>query len=173
MKGATMPKAVGIDLGTTNSVVAAMEGGEPAVIANAEGDRTTPSVKRFLRFQTLWPWRRSTSVCVSPADAMGVHGSPPTRCSNGSPRRRQDPRRPAIRQARDADLTAFLVDVINTLRCIQQGTGRNFAEFPAASVALSVPRPVASLREIANKALNLYACLCYQFALLATVGRDA
>jgi len=39
-----MPKAVGIDLGTTNSVVAAMEGGEPTVIANAEGDRTTPSV---------------------------------------------------------------------------------------------------------------------------------
>ena len=42
-----MPKAVGIDLGTTNSVVAAMEGGEPTVIANAEGDRTTPSVVGF------------------------------------------------------------------------------------------------------------------------------
>jgi molecular chaperone DnaK len=39
-----MAKAVGIDLGTTNSVVAVLEGGEPTVIANAEGGRTTPSV---------------------------------------------------------------------------------------------------------------------------------
>src|SRR5437773_8782510 len=39
-----MAKAVGIDLGTTNSVVAVLEGGEPAVIPNAEGARTTPSV---------------------------------------------------------------------------------------------------------------------------------
>ena len=39
-----MAKAVGIDLGTTNSVVAVLEGGEPAVIPNAEGQRTTPSV---------------------------------------------------------------------------------------------------------------------------------
>jgi len=39
-----MAKAVGIDLGTTNSVVSVMEGGEPQVIANAEGARTTPSV---------------------------------------------------------------------------------------------------------------------------------
>ncbi|MDQ3964016.1 MAG: molecular chaperone DnaK [Actinomycetota bacterium] len=42
-----MPKAVGIDLGTTNSVVAALEGGEPTVIPNAEGARTTPSVVAF------------------------------------------------------------------------------------------------------------------------------
>jgi molecular chaperone DnaK len=44
-----MAKAVGIDLGTTNSVVAVMEGGEPTVIPNAEGGRTTPSVVAFSR----------------------------------------------------------------------------------------------------------------------------
>ena len=42
-----MARAVGIDLGTTNSVVAILEGGEPTVIANAEGARTTPSVVAF------------------------------------------------------------------------------------------------------------------------------
>ncbi len=42
-----MARAVGIDLGTTNSVVAVLEGGEPTVIANAEGMRTTPSVVAF------------------------------------------------------------------------------------------------------------------------------
>jgi molecular chaperone DnaK len=42
-----MAKAVGIDLGTTNSVIAALEGGEPTVIPNAEGSRTTPSVVAF------------------------------------------------------------------------------------------------------------------------------
>ncbi len=42
-----MPKAVGIDLGTTNSVVAVLEAGDPVVIPNAEGSRTTPSVVAF------------------------------------------------------------------------------------------------------------------------------
>ncbi|MBO9326996.1 MAG: molecular chaperone DnaK, partial [Roseiflexus sp.] len=44
-----MPKIVGIDLGTTNSVVAVMEGGDPVVIPNAEGNRTTPSVVAFTK----------------------------------------------------------------------------------------------------------------------------
>ncbi len=44
-----MPKAVGIDLGTTNSVVAFLEAGEPTVIPNAEGGRTTPSVVGFAK----------------------------------------------------------------------------------------------------------------------------
>jgi molecular chaperone DnaK len=44
-----MPRPVGIDLGTTNSVVAVLEGGEPTVIPNAEGSRTTPSVVGFAK----------------------------------------------------------------------------------------------------------------------------
>src|SRR6188768_1262986 len=42
-----MAKAVGIDLGTTNSVIATVEGGPPTVVPNAEGSRTTPSVVAF------------------------------------------------------------------------------------------------------------------------------
>src|SRR3954464_13165493 len=42
-----MARTVGIDLGTTNSVIASMEGGQPQVIPNAEGARTTPSVVAF------------------------------------------------------------------------------------------------------------------------------
>src|SRR5437588_11901974 len=44
-----MGKIIGIDLGTTNSVVAVMEGGEPKVIPNEEGGRTTPSVVGFTK----------------------------------------------------------------------------------------------------------------------------
>ena len=48
-----MSKVVGIDLGTTNSVVAAIEGGKPSVITNAEGLRTTPSIVAYTKKQEL------------------------------------------------------------------------------------------------------------------------
>jgi|SRR5271165_6896777 len=59
--GETMAKAVGIDLGTTNSVIAVSEGGKPTVIPNAEGSRTTPSVVAFTPQGNAW-WARSPAV---------------------------------------------------------------------------------------------------------------
>src|SRR5690606_31227210 len=52
-KEPAMARAVGIDLGTTNSVIAALEGGDPVIIPNAEGSRTTPSVVAFKEGEVL------------------------------------------------------------------------------------------------------------------------
>ena len=57
---AQQSKIIGIDLGTTNSVVAVMEGGEPVVITNLEGARLTPSVSPS-RARTAW-WARRPSA---------------------------------------------------------------------------------------------------------------
>ena len=54
-----MGRAVGIDLGTTNSVVAVLEGGRPQVIANAEGLRTTPSMVGFSKAGELMVGRQA------------------------------------------------------------------------------------------------------------------
>jgi len=48
-----MSKVVGIDLGTTNSVVAAIEGGQPTIITNTQGSRTTPSIVAYTKKQEL------------------------------------------------------------------------------------------------------------------------
>ena len=61
-----MAKAVGIDLGTTNSVVAVMEGGKPTVIINSDGGRITPSVVAYSktgeRLVGSWPSARRRSI---------------------------------------------------------------------------------------------------------------
>ena len=52
--GGIMSKVIGIDLGTTNSCVAVIEGDTPTVITNSEGYRTTPSVVAFTRNKDIW-----------------------------------------------------------------------------------------------------------------------
>ncbi|HLU58757.1 MAG TPA: molecular chaperone DnaK [Pseudonocardia sp.] len=63
-----MARAVGIDLGTTNSCVAVLEGGEPTVIANAEGARTTPSVVAFARNGEVLVGQSAKNQAVTNAD---------------------------------------------------------------------------------------------------------
>ena len=72
-----MAKVIGIDLGTTNSVVSVMEGGEPTVITNPEGSRLTPSVVGFTKDgqrligqlakrQDTWFRHQATAIYVEP-----------------------------------------------------------------------------------------------------------
>jgi molecular chaperone DnaK len=67
-----MGRVIGIDLGTTNSCVAIMDGGKPKVIENSEGDRTTPSIIAFSKDGEVL-WGKPPSVRPSPTRA--------TRCS--------------------------------------------------------------------------------------------
>ena len=72
-----MAKAVGIDLGTTNSVVAFLEAGEPVVIPNSEGARTTPSVVAFSKGWRSPRWRgRQASGNHQPRPHLPQHQAP-------------------------------------------------------------------------------------------------
>ena len=65
-----MPKAVGIDLGTTNSVISVMEGGRPEVIVNAEGARTTPSVVAYKGDERLVGQIARRQAALNPAATL-------------------------------------------------------------------------------------------------------
>ena len=62
-----MGKVIGIDLGTTNSSVAVMEGGTPKVIENSEGDRTTPSIVAFSKDDQVLVGQSAKRLAVSNA----------------------------------------------------------------------------------------------------------
>ena len=80
-----MAKAVGIDLGTTNSVVAVMEGGNPTVIINSEGNRLTPSVVAFTKTgERLVGQLAKRQAVLNPAREPLAHGQPlPARRRSG------------------------------------------------------------------------------------------
>src|ERR1700675_4577122 len=70
MEERTMSKVIGIDLGTTNSCVAVIEGGEPTVIPNAEGNRTTPSVVAFKGSEVLVGVAAKRQAVTNPKNTM-------------------------------------------------------------------------------------------------------
>ena len=84
-------KIIGIDLGTTNSVVSVMEGGDPVVIPNAEGGRTTPSVVAFTKDgeRLVGQVAKRQAVTNPKSDDLldqALHGSPPRRNQGKSKR---------------------------------------------------------------------------------------
>src|SRR5256885_17159351 len=88
-----MPKTVGIDLGTTNSVIAVMEGGEPVVIPNSEGSRTTPSVVAFTKSgERLVGTLARRQAAVTPENTVySTKRFMARRFGEGSPKRKTGP----------------------------------------------------------------------------------
>ena len=74
-----MPKILGIDLGTANSCMAVMEGGEPVVIENSEGARTTPSIVAFAKSGERWSVSQRNAKQLrtpkTPFSDQAFHGS--------------------------------------------------------------------------------------------------
>ena len=94
-----MSKVIGIDLGTTNSCVAVVEGGKPVVIANAEGERTTPSVVAFTKDGALLLTGLINPQVVRTADVGGLSAIVFVRGKSPSPE--------AAAMARELDIPLF------------------------------------------------------------------
>ena len=102
-----MARAVGIDLGTTNSVVAVLEGGEPTVIANSEGSRTTPSVVAFARNGEVLVGQSAKNQAVTNVDRTHPFGQAPHRHQLvHAGHRRQEVHGPGDQRARAAEAQA-------------------------------------------------------------------
>ena len=112
-----MAKAVGIDLGTTNSVVSVLEAGEPVVIPNAEGGRTTPSVVGFSKTGEVLVGEVAKRQAITNPDRtirsvkrhMGDRTGPSTSTARSTPPRRS---RARILQKLKRDAEAYLGDTV-------------------------------------------------------------